>query len=66
MFTSKILYCYWVCLAEDDDDFVIETTKPLPFGVTKAFLRDNILGKSNEELAKVLYEQCILTDIVIL
>lgn len=66
MFTLKILYCYWVCLAEDDDDFVIETTKPLPFGVTKAFIRDNILGKSNEELAKVLYEQCILIDIVIL
>lgn len=66
MFTSKILYFYWVCLAEDDDDVVIESTKPLPFRVTKAFIRDNILGKSNEELAKVLYEQCILIDIVIL
>lgn len=53
------MYCYWVCLAEDDDDFVVETTKPLPNeipGLTedpKTFIKKNILGRSNEDIAKV-------------
>ncbi|CAH3028791.1 unnamed protein product, partial [Porites evermanni] len=50
MFTAKVLYCYLVCMAEDDDDFVVEMTKPLPAGVTKDYIRNNIIGKTNEEL----------------
>ena len=53
MFTSKILYCYWACLAEDDDNFVVATNKALPSEDAKAFIRKNILGKSNEEIAEV-------------
>lgn len=52
MFTSKILYCYWACLAEDDDNFVVATNKALPSEDAKAFIRKNILGKSNEEIAE--------------
>lgn len=52
-FTAKILYCYWACLAEDDDNFVVATNKPLPSEDAKTFMRDNILGKSNEEIATV-------------
>lgn len=61
MFTSKILYCYWVCMTEDFDNFVLETTKALPDGKVpggdvdyKTFIEENILGKTNEELSKVL------------
>ena len=53
MFTAKVLYCYLVCKAEDDDDFVVEMTKPLPADVTKDYIRNNIIGKTNEELANV-------------
>ena len=60
MFTSKILYCYWVCMAEDFDSFVLETTKPLPDGKVpgedvdyKTYIKENILAKTNEELSKV-------------
>ena len=54
-----MLYCLWVTLPEEDDNFIIETTKPLPKwkGMSeneqKQFIRERILGKSNEELAKV-------------
>ena len=58
MFTAKILYCYWVCMSEEFDNFVLQTTKPLPTenlagtdNVT--YIRENILGKTNEELAQV-------------
>lgn len=60
MFTSKMLYCYWVCMAEDFDSFVLETTKPLPDGKVpgedvdyKTYIKENILPKTNEELSKV-------------
>lgn len=56
MFTSKILYCYWVCLAEDDDDFLVITTKSLPSEDAKTFIRNNVIGKSNEEIAQVKVE----------
>jgi len=58
MFTSKILYCQWVTLANEDDNFIIKTTKPLPKWKTWTekehikFIRKRILGKSNEELAQ--------------
>lgn len=60
MFTAKIMYCLWVTLAEKDDNFVIETTKPLPEKYNTMsqeeqikFIKERILGKSNEELVQV-------------
>jgi len=60
MFTAKIMYCLWVTLAEKDDNFVIETTKPLPKKYKKmsrkeqmTFIKERILGRSNEELSQV-------------
>ena len=48
-------------MTEDFDNFVLETTKPLPDGKVpgedvdyKTFIKDNILAKTNEELSKVL------------
>ena len=62
MFTAKIMYCLWVTLAQDDDTFVLETTKSLPKKYKKMsekqqkeFIRERILGKSNEELVKVFF-----------
>ncbi|XP_022786520.1 uncharacterized protein LOC111326721 [Stylophora pistillata] len=59
MFTAKIMYCLWVTLAQDDDNFVLETTRALPKKYKKMsekqqkeFIRERILGKSNEELVK--------------
>jgi len=49
-----------VTLPEEDDNFIIETTKPLPEKwknlsqeEQKRLIKDRIIGKSNEELAKV-------------
>ena len=59
MFTAKILYCLWVTLANEDDNFVLVTTKPLPKFKEWSeeqqikFIRERILGKTNEELVKV-------------
>jgi len=59
MFTSKILYCLWVTLANEEDNFVIETTKTLPKFKNWSekhqmkFIRERILGKTNDELAQV-------------
>lgn len=64
MFTSKILYCQWATLAKEDDIFVIKTTKPLPNLNNWSdeehikFIRERILGKSNEELARVNISAC--------
>ena len=63
MFTSKILYCYWACLAEDDDNFVLETNKPLPNEDAKKIMREKIIGKSNEEIAQVQLRIISLYDI---
>jgi len=48
-------------MAEDFDNFVLETTKPLPHRKVpgedvdyKTFIEESILGKTNEELTKVL------------
>lgn len=58
-YTAKMLYCLWVTLPEEDDNFIIETTKPLPktwknlsIKEQKLFIKTRIIGKSNEELAK--------------
>ena len=59
MFTAKILYCLWVTLADEDDIFVIQTTKSLPTfkKLTEEeqikFIKERIIGKTNEELVKV-------------
>ena len=59
MFTSKIVYCLWLTLAKEDDNFVIQTTKPLPEFKNLSeqeqirFIRERILGKSNEQLVQV-------------
>ena len=65
MFTAKIMYCLWVTLAEKDDNFVIETTKPLPKKYNNMsrkeqmeFIKERILKKSNEELIQV--SACVL------
>ena len=53
------MYCHWVTLADEEDKFVIETTKPLPKFKNWSdkdqitFIRERILGKTNDELAKV-------------
>ncbi|KAJ7389684.1 hypothetical protein OS493_029576 [Desmophyllum pertusum] len=59
MFTSKILYCLWTTLAKEEDNFVTTTTKSLPkwkhmHAVKEQiqFIRDRILGRTNEELAQ--------------
>ncbi|KAJ7356265.1 hypothetical protein OS493_026022 [Desmophyllum pertusum] len=36
-YTAKMLYCLWVTLAEEDDEFIIETTKPLPPKLERLF-----------------------------
>ena len=64
MFTSKILYCQWATLAKEDDIFVIKTTKPLSNMNNWSdeehikFIKGRILGKSNEELARVNLLTC--------
>ena len=64
MFTSKILYCQWAALAKENDIFVIKTTKPLSSMNNWSeeehikFIRGRILGKSNEELARVNLLTC--------
>ena len=55
-FTSKLMYCLWTTLAQDNDPFIVVTTKPLKSTIVAdpiAFIRNNIIGKSNEEIAKV-------------
>lgn len=58
------MYCLWVTLAEKDDNFVIETTKPLPKKYNNMsekeqikFIKERILGRPNEELVKVRVSQ---------
>ena len=59
MFTSKIVYCLWLTLAKEDDNFVIQTTKPLSkfknWSEQKqiTFMKERILRKSNEQLFQV-------------
>ena len=62
MFTAKILYCLWVTLANEDDNFVLVTTKSLPEFKKWSeeqqikFIRERILGKTDEEIVKVLQQ----------
>ena len=59
MFTSKIVYCLWLTLARENDNFVVQTTKPLPKFKNWSeqeqtrFIKERILGKSNEQLVQV-------------
>ena len=66
MYSTKIFYCYWITLASDGDNFKIEPIVPLPDQLMgpngkmlgnnensiKNFIRNNIIGKSNEEIAQ--------------
>mgnify|MGYP000011217971 FL=1 len=51
------MYCLWTTLARDEDPFVVVTTKPLKGAKIPQnpvqFIRDNIMGKSNEEIEEV-------------
>lgn len=53
-FTSKLMYCLWTTIAQDQDPFIVVTTKPLKSEIVPEdavqFIRDNIMGKSNEEI----------------
>lgn len=66
MFSTKLYYCYWLTLANKEDNFSIQTLIPLPekiMDVTNSqvilqgeeeilnFIRNNIIGKNNEEIA---------------
>ena len=51
------MYCLWTTIAQDGDPFIAVTTKPLEIRINLEnpvqFIRDNIMGKSNEELEEV-------------
>ena len=51
------MYCLWTTIAQDQDPFIVVTTKPLTSEIVREdpvqFIRDNIMGKSNEEIEKV-------------
>lgn len=55
----KIMYCLWATLGQENDSFVIRTTKPLPKWKNLTvqeqvqFIRERILGRTNKELAEV-------------
>lgn len=63
LFSAKIYYCYWLTLAEESDCFEIQTLVPLPKAIQAGtarlegkeqilnFIRENIINKSNEEIA---------------
>ncbi|XP_065680991.1 uncharacterized protein LOC100209120 isoform X2 [Hydra vulgaris] len=52
---AKLFYCMWMTVARDYDDFICLNFIDLPEGYdtdeTRKFIRDNILGKDNRELA---------------
>lgn len=53
------MYCLWATLGQENDSFVIRTTKPLPKWKNLTvqeqvqFIRERILGRTNKELAEV-------------
>jgi vitellogenic carboxypeptidase-like protein len=65
MYSAKIYYCYWLTLASEEDNFLLEPLLPLPTAIKddegdiiaqgeediKAFIRSHIIGHSNEEIA---------------
>jgi len=57
-FGAKILYCTWLTLATESDNFICVPMKPLPTDKNedeaKTFIKENILGKTNEEISRVL------------
>ena len=56
MFSAKMMYCLWAALAEDTDNFFLETTVPLESSLVEdpiAFIREFILNKTDEEIAAV-------------
>ncbi len=81
MFSAKIYYCYWLTLAKEDDPFELQTLIPLPKRIQAGntllegkeqmlqFIRENIVGKSNEEIAQnqdaLFFLQEIGSDVLI-
>ena len=55
---AKLLYCKWLTLAKDDDNFVCVPLHPLPPGISldcaKSFILRNISGKALPDIKKVL------------
>lgn len=83
MYSAKLYYCYWLTLADENDKFDIQTLIPLPDKIEYAdgrtfldgkqkilsFIRNNIIGKTNEEIAQntdaLLLLQQIGSDVLI-
>ncbi|XP_071143356.1 L-tyrosine decarboxylase-like [Mytilus edulis] len=53
---AKIMFCKWLTLAKEDDNFVCFPVKPLPTGIAlesvKLFIKKYIEGKSAEKIRK--------------
>lgn len=66
-FTSKLMYCLWTTLAQDGDPFIVVTTKPLKSTIVPddpvQFIRDNIMGKSNEEIEENTKAMAFLQEV---
>lgn len=60
MFGAKLLYCKWLTLAKENDNFVCILHQPLPpeLGMdlesAKQFIHQHITGRSNEEIMEVI------------
>lgn len=54
---AKIMFCKWLTLAKEDDNFVCFPVKPLPTGIAlesvKLFIKKYIEGKTAEKIRKV-------------
>lgn len=76
-FTTKLYLCYWITLANENDNFVIEPIISLPETIVnqdgkiitdskeelKNFVRQNIVGQSNETIAQNADAMCVLQEI---
>ncbi|RDU23873.1 pyridoxal phosphate-dependent decarboxylase family protein [Anaerosacchariphilus polymeriproducens] len=66
IYSTKIYYCYWLTIAKENDNFSIQTLIPLPNKIMDldnknvilsgteeilSYIRNNIIGKTNEEIA---------------
>ncbi|CAG2255923.1 unnamed protein product [Mytilus edulis] len=53
---SKLMYCNWLTIAKDEDNFVCFPVMPLPMGMTleyaKTFIKKFIIGKSFEDITQ--------------
>ncbi|KAI6653662.1 glutamic acid decarboxylase [Oopsacas minuta] len=74
MFSVKRFYCQWMMLAQKNDPFVISMIHPLPkiiigpfLGKSEEYIKDyiknNIIGKTNEEISNNPTSMNLLTEI---